>query len=165
MDAALNLSLGYQSLISRAPKNEEHQRQQLQKATPILEPSLTLGFSDETFAGVDGLARQSSTLTTLTSSQSYASPLGVKRKRSEEAEVERTTSSTSGGGDAGDNEDDDGAGAARRKLRLTKQQSALLEDKFKEHVTLNPVTYINFNARCRNFNIFLKIIINLLSFS
>ena len=30
-------------------------------------------------------------------------------------------------------------GSPRKKLRLTKQQSALLEDSFKEHTTLNPV--------------------------
>lgn len=35
----------------------------------------------------------------------------------------------------------DGSGS-RKKLRLTKEQSALLEDKFKEHATLNPVRYI-----------------------
>ncbi|KAJ0967721.1 hypothetical protein J5N97_024638 [Dioscorea zingiberensis] len=36
---------------------------------------------------------------------------------------------------ASDEEDD---GAARKKLRLTKEQSSLLEDRFKEHSTLNP---------------------------
>nr|XP_009416791.1 PREDICTED: homeobox-leucine zipper protein HAT22-like isoform X2 [Musa acuminata subsp. malaccensis] len=34
--------------------------------------------------------------------------------------------------------DEEEDGAARKKLRLTKEQSALLEDKFKEHATLNP---------------------------
>lgn len=33
----------------------------------------------------------------------------------------------------------DGAAGARKKLRLTKEQSAVLEGKFKEHVTLNLV--------------------------
>ncbi|URE29261.1 homeobox-leucine zipper protein [Musa troglodytarum] len=33
--------------------------------------------------------------------------------------------------------DEEEDGAARKKLRLTKEQSALLEDKFKEHATLN----------------------------
>ena len=35
--------------------------------------------------------------------------------------------------------DDDEGCNSRKKLRLTKEQSALLEDRFKEHSTLNPV--------------------------
>ncbi|KAG5072288.1 Homeobox-leucine zipper protein HAT14 [Glycine soja] len=34
--------------------------------------------------------------------------------------------------------DDDENGSSRKKLRLSKQQSAFLEDSFKEHTTLNP---------------------------
>ncbi|KAI3990876.1 hypothetical protein MKX01_026060 [Papaver californicum] len=34
--------------------------------------------------------------------------------------------------------DEDDEGSARKKLRLTKEQSSLLEDNFKEHGTLNP---------------------------
>eukprot|EP00249_Psilotum_nudum_P006301 c19619_g1_i2 orf=163-1107(-) len=36
------------------------------------------------------------------------------------------------------NSDDEDVGSTRKKLRLTKQQSALLEESFKEHSTLNP---------------------------
>ena len=35
--------------------------------------------------------------------------------------------------------DDDDNGLARKKLRLSKEQSAYLEESFKEHNTLNPV--------------------------
>jgi homeobox-leucine zipper protein len=38
--------------------------------------------------------------------------------------------------------DDDEGCNSRKKLRLTKEQSALLEDRFKEHSTLNPVRKI-----------------------
>lgn len=60
----------------------------------------------------------------------------IKRERdlsSEEieVEVERISSRVS-------DEDDDGPNA-RKKLRLTKEQSALLEESFKQHSTLNPV--------------------------
>lgn len=58
----------------------------------------------------------------------------VKRERdlsSEEIEVERVSSRVS-------DEDEDGVNA-RKKLRLTKEQSALLEESFKQHSTLNPV--------------------------
>lgn len=35
--------------------------------------------------------------------------------------------------------DEDDDGGSKKKLRLTKEQSSLLEDRFKEHSTLNPV--------------------------
>lgn len=39
----------------------------------------------------------------------------------------------------GADSDDEENGSTRKKLRLTKEQSAFLEDSFKEHTTLNPV--------------------------
>jgi len=39
-----------------------------------------------------------------------------------------------GGGDGGDGD------GGRKKLRLTKEQSMVLEETFKEHNTLNPVS-------------------------
>lgn len=36
--------------------------------------------------------------------------------------------------------DDDENGSTRKKLRLSKEQSAFLEESFKEHTTLNPVS-------------------------
>jgi len=54
-------------------------------------------------------------------------------KRDIDDEVERSASRAS-------NEDnDDENGSTRKKLRLSKDQSAFLEDSFKEHSTLNPV--------------------------
>lgn len=38
--------------------------------------------------------------------------------------------------------DDDENGSTRKKLRLSKEQSAFLEESFKEHSTLNPVSQI-----------------------
>jgi len=37
--------------------------------------------------------------------------------------------------------DDEENGLTRKKLRLSKDQSAFLEESFKEHSTLNPVSY------------------------
>ncbi|KAE8699998.1 Homeobox-leucine zipper protein HOX27 [Hibiscus syriacus] len=55
----------------------------------------------------------------------------VKRERdSEEVQVEKNSCRVS-------EEDEDGVNA-RKKLRLTKEQSALLEESFKQHNTLNP---------------------------
>ncbi|GLT96206.1 hypothetical protein SLE2022_138490 [Rubroshorea leprosula] len=50
-------------------------------------------------------------------------------KRDMEAETERASSRAS---------DDDENGSTRKKLRLSKEQSAFLEESFKEHNTLNP---------------------------
>ncbi|KAK6152823.1 hypothetical protein DH2020_012462 [Rehmannia glutinosa] len=65
---------------------------------------------------------------------SLISNVSVKRERSEmgseEVEIERVSSRVS-------DEDDDGSNG-RKKLRLTKAQSALLEESFKHHSTLNP---------------------------
>ncbi|XP_059624061.1 homeobox-leucine zipper protein HAT22-like [Cornus florida] len=93
------------------------------------EPSLTLGLSgDRTYGQSGDLYRQDSTTA---SSFSNAS---VKREREiggEEVEIERVSSRVS------TDEDDDGMNP-RKKLRLTKDQSALLEESFKLHSTLNP---------------------------
>ena len=111
-------------------------------APTSFEPSLTLSLSGETYQ-VTGkmdmnkvceeaadLYRQPSPHSTV-SSFSNAS---VKRERdlgSEEVEIERLSSRVS-------DEDEDGSNG-RKKLRLTKEQSALLEESFKQHSTLNPV--------------------------
>jgi homeobox-leucine zipper protein len=94
-----------------------------------MEPSLTLSMPDDT------------TTVTATASgggggHSVSSlSVGVKRERLEEAaDLGEMVSSTAA---AGAEDDDDGS--TRKKLRLTKEQSALLEDRFKEHSTLNPV--------------------------
>lgn len=109
------------------------------------EPSLTLSLSDDA-NGATAMpkagshktneelctpARLSSPHSTV-SSFSTAYPASLKKEKDaggEEAEVERSFSRAS------DEEED---GGARKKLRLTKEQSALLEDRFKEHSTLNP---------------------------
>lgn len=52
-------------------------------------------------------------------------------KRDLEADAERDGSRGS---------DDDENGLTRKKLRLSKEQSAFLEESFKEHSTLNPVS-------------------------
>ena len=61
----------------------------------------------------------------------------VKKERDfcgEEVELERVSSRVS---------DEDEQGSPRKKLRLSKEQSAVLEDSFKEHSTLNPVHHLS----------------------
>ena len=43
----------------------------------------------------------------------------------------------------GISDEEDGENS-RKKLRLSKDQSAILEESFKEHNTLNPVSYFSF---------------------
>lgn len=49
--------------------------------------------------------------------------------------------------------DEEDAEAARKKLRLSKDQSAILEETFKEHNTLNPVSSIAFFLKSLLFTI------------
>ncbi|XP_040997453.1 homeobox-leucine zipper protein HAT22-like [Juglans microcarpa x Juglans regia] len=63
---------------------------------------------------------------------SFSNSSSIKKEREsggEEVEVERVSSRVS---------DEDEEASPRKKLRLTKEQSAVLEDSFKEHATLNP---------------------------
>ncbi|KAG1348121.1 Homeobox-leucine zipper protein HAT22 [Cocos nucifera] len=100
-----------------------------------VEPSLTLGLSDETHGSTKAkeearVARQSSPHSTV-SSFSDGHPSNTNKENSiKSEEAEKVSFRVS------DEEEEEGS--ARKKLRLTKDQSALLEDKFKEHSTLNP---------------------------
>ncbi|KAG6674446.1 hypothetical protein I3842_15G042200 [Carya illinoinensis] len=63
---------------------------------------------------------------------SFSNSSSIKQEREsgeEEVEVERVSSRVN---------DEDEEASPRKKLRLTKQQSGVLEDSFKEHATLNP---------------------------
>ncbi|KVI02744.1 homeobox-leucine zipper protein HAT22-like isoform X2 [Cynara cardunculus var. scolymus] len=122
---------------------------------PSFEPSLTLGLSGDhrdpntswkrlvVGGGHGGVYRQDSTV--ISGGGSSFSSLSVKRERevgSEESErvsndnnySSRVMSTTS----VDDVEDDDGTVNGRKKLRLTKPQSALLEEAFELHSSLNP---------------------------
>lgn len=72
----------------------------------------------------------------VSSPNSTVSSLSGKRSEREENDGERATSSLE--------IDDDGDAAARKKLRLSKEQAAVLEETFKEHNTLNPVSPVAF---------------------
>ncbi|KAL6573082.1 homeobox associated leucin zipper [Orobanche hederae] len=141
---------------SKNPGNSAQKLDYLGKVTD--EPSLTLSLFGQTFnlakkaggsdynykkvsavgdhhpdqyqSGDDHLYRQDS------GASSFSNVSSVKREReagSEEVEIERVISSR-----ASDEEDDDDGPNGRKKLRLTKAQSALLEESFKQQSTLNP---------------------------
>ncbi|CAH2080496.1 unnamed protein product [Thlaspi arvense] len=112
-------------------------------AARVFEPSLTLGLCAGTYQQNQGskgselnkgnVIDASDLLYRQDSGASSFSNASVKRERehgSEDGETERVSPRVS-------DEDDDGTNA-RKKLRLNKDQSALLEESFKQHSTLNP---------------------------
>jgi homeobox-leucine zipper protein len=106
------------------------------------EPSLTLGLSGTESPNVHRIKQTSSPHSFVVSSFSNGRVLQVKREREEEedqeVEEERVSSRVS--------DEDEDATNARKKLRLTKEQSLLLEESFKLQSTLNPVrNYIFFS--------------------
>lgn len=124
------------------------------KPYPSNEPSLTLGISGESYHVAKQVPRNNNVvannknyceehpleLSRQTSPHSVVSSFSsgrvVKRERDvscEDIELEAEERLSSRISD----EDEDGTNA-RKKLRLTKEQSALLEESFKQHSTLNP---------------------------
>lgn len=80
-----------------------------------------------------GVSSPNSTISSISGKRNEREHIG------EETEAERTSCSRGGSDD-----EDGGAGgdASRKKLRLSKEQSLVLEETFKEHSTLNPVSDI-----------------------
>ena len=160
-NTGLVLGLGFSSTLetpskvnNQTPKKSSCLKfEQTAMAATSFEPSLTLGLSGDSYQvtaaskkidvnkggyhyyyeepAAGDLYRQASPHSAVSSFSSGR----VKRERDlsgEEVEVEKNSSRDSG-------EDEDGVNA-RKKLRLTKEQSALLEESFKQHSTLNPVS-------------------------
>ncbi|XVE86948.1 hypothetical protein DITRI_Ditri18aG0076300 [Diplodiscus trichospermus] len=157
-NTGLVLGLGFSSTLetpskanNQTPKKSSCLKfEQTATASTSFEPFLTLGLSGESYLVTDSkkidvnkggflhhheepapadLYRQASPHSAVSSFSSGR----VKRERdlsSEEVEVEKNSSRVS-------DDDEDGVNA-RKKLRLTKEQSALLEESFKQHSTLNP---------------------------
>lgn len=128
----LSLSLLGSSGESTTPKRKSnHQELDI---NPF--PSLTLCLSSS--------AVNSSVISAAVSSFSNSS---IKRERdaSFEEEVELDTNKVIISpklDDVDQEQDEDHEFGTRKKLRLTKEQSAVLEDSFKEHSTLNSVSHL-----------------------
>ncbi|KAG9440047.1 hypothetical protein H6P81_020212 [Aristolochia fimbriata] len=130
-NTGLVLGLGYEQRSScRATRGSMNKLQKSSGGGGAREPSLTLCLADESYIS------SNSTVSSFSNSINHDAFLGsqhVKRERetgSEEGDTERHYSSRAS--------DEDEEGSGRKKLRLTKEQSALLEESFKEHSTLNP---------------------------
>ncbi|KAF5180608.1 Homeobox-leucine zipper protein [Thalictrum thalictroides] len=135
----LGLGLGSQGMSETKSKSCYERKKpclKFETQSVSFEPSLTLGFPVETFGtmedsrDVHGHASCHSDISTFSNTR-------VKRERdlvSEEMmEIERVSTRVL---TTDDDHDDEVNG--RKKLRLTKEQSALLEDSFKQNTTLNP---------------------------
>lgn len=85
--------------------------------------------------------------------------VGVGNKRNSESaggEPERASSRAS--------DDDENGANTRKKLRLSKEQSAYLEESFKEHHTLNPVSINKININFCHFKKIKSIFFSLFCF-
>ncbi|ESW28678.1 hypothetical protein PHAVU_002G008600 [Phaseolus vulgaris] len=157
----LGLSLTATTTPSTKPRDHHHHHLCVIKPTPTKpyspnEPSLTLGLSGESCHLAKQVPRNNNVannnskvycedpldMSRQTSPHSVVSSFStgrvVKRERDlsfeeveAEAEAEERVSSRLS------DEEEDGSNA-KKKLRLTKEQSALLEESFKQHSTLNP---------------------------
>ncbi|GMI78467.1 ABA INSENSITIVE GROWTH 1 [Hibiscus trionum] len=112
-NTALGLSLG---CLVKKKLNPKHDH--------FLPSLLSLAPSDDTYQSAtktdaDADVHRQQGASSLSAAASSFSNSSVKKER-----------------DLGSDEDEDGC--PRKKLRLTKEQSFILEDKFKEHTTLNP---------------------------
>jgi homeobox-leucine zipper protein len=126
-------------------KEKEMEKEKFSLKYDHLFPSLTLGPSDETYThqlatdqmvDAEKVSGESVHLHKQASSLSAASSFS-NSSEGEEVEVEKVSSRIS-------NEDEEAS--PRKKLRLTKEQSAILEDSFKEHATLNPVYLLSLSS-------------------
>ncbi|KAH0696519.1 hypothetical protein KY290_013889 [Solanum tuberosum] len=127
--AGLDLGLGFSSMGNQTSK--QHGQVAAVKFDLGFEPSLNLSLSSGDHQMVD-LKTENKDQLSVASSYSNGS---VKRERdigSEVTEVERVISCRVS------HDEDDDASNGKKKLRLTKVQSALLEESFKKQSTLNP---------------------------
>lgn len=149
-EIGLGLGLGSHNHFQQSDDYQQNnKKRQSLKCDDDLVPSLTLGPSGEGRSrgscgeSTDPLQPQASSFSAGVSSFSNSSSvkrdrddLGGEETEAHEIEVERVISSA---------DQDDEEVSPRKKLRLTKQQSATLEDSFQHHTTLNPVNTIFFS--------------------
>jgi homeobox-leucine zipper protein len=140
VDTGLALGLSASRVCIPAPKTNSVPKPNSSQ------PSLTLSIPENTRTNLPNLKPEISmhnyTATTCVPSPPHSAVTAfsagyihgmVKRERETAGEALSNNSNS-----RASEEDDDGG--TRKKLRLTKEQSALLEDRFKEHTTLNPVS-------------------------
>ncbi|KNA03269.1 hypothetical protein SOVF_210810 [Spinacia oleracea] len=146
-DQALTLGLGISSSSSLLSSKTKQVQVSIPSAATSScyhhhEPSLTLSLSGDTYTTDTPIATPVKVVEPPCSGGGGVSVVSVKREResacsSDDLEIER-----GGGSSRISDEDEDGSAGPtntpRKKLRLTLDQSALLEESFKQQSTLNP---------------------------
>lgn len=146
-NTGLVLGLGFSSENTSPAKATDNIRSTKMPVNISYEPNLTLGLiSSAPYVKVGddqnvGLVNKQVSGGGADSGGSSFSNLSVKREREIGCfeEVETTTMDQKMVSSRVVSDEDDDGGNGRKKLRLTKAQSALLEESFKHHSTLNPV--------------------------
>lgn len=95
--------------------------------------SLPVDLEEET-----GVSSPNSTISSNVSGKRRSEREGTSGGAGDDLDV--TLDRSSSRGTSEEEEEEYGGEACRKKLRLSKDQSAVLEDTFKEHNTLNPVS-------------------------
>ncbi|KAK8572430.1 hypothetical protein V6N13_048028 [Hibiscus sabdariffa] len=132
-NTALGLSLG--CLVKQESFTRLDHRHHQQKKKKLFPSLLSLGPSLDTYQSATetdamDVHQQQGASSPSAAASSFSNSSIVKKETDQEVEeLERVSSRVS-------EEDEDGC--PRKKLRLTKQQYFILEDKFKEHTTLSP---------------------------
>ncbi|KAK8975294.1 hypothetical protein V6N11_063257 [Hibiscus sabdariffa] len=136
-NTALGLGLGCfvkQENLTQLNRPQQNKKKLFLKHDNFLPSLLSLGSSDDTNQSATDAGRRHQQASCLSAAACSFSNSSVKKERDlgggdQDLELERVSSRVS---------DEDEDGSPRKKLRLTKQQSSILEDIFKEHITLNP---------------------------
>lgn len=105
----------------------DHQKQKFLKKIDVNSLPTTVDLEEET-----GVSSPNSTI-----SSTVSGKRSEREGTSGDLDITLDRSSSRG---TSDEEEDYGGETCRKKLRLSKDQSAVLEDTFKEHNTLNPVS-------------------------
>ena len=116
--------------------------------TPAPAPAPATEYDDE-----NGVSSPNSTVSSLS---------GKRSERSEPAGGEETEGERDSCSRGSDDEDAIAGDGSRKKLRLTKEQSLVLEETFKEHNTLNPVICLTRRGCSRHFGALSGSFVNML---
>lgn len=156
-DISLGLGLGFHKQRHKQSKKiKEEEEDPCNKADPY---SLTLGVGSAADNIDEKNIHQVATTTTKTESNEFIYNLHQRASNSTSVISSFSNSSNSIKRERNDEAekisfvdiDDVNDNSSRKKLRLTKEQSAVLEDTFKDHSTLNPVYIFKFLVKLANY--------------
>ncbi|XP_010434666.1 PREDICTED: homeobox-leucine zipper protein HAT1 [Camelina sativa] len=112
--------------------SSDHQKQQFLRKIDVNSLPTTVDLEEET-----GVSSPNSTISSTVSGKRRSEREGTSGGGAAGDDLDITLDRSSSRGTS-DEEEDYGGETCRKKLRLSKDQSAVLEDTFKEHNTLNP---------------------------